>query len=370
MDATEWQIEAQSMPVFETDLSASRIPVVVVCGPGGAGKTTFINRMVAQAGEACAVVVNERGAAAPAADLVEAIEGEMVPHAIGCLCCVARSGLVDTLRKLYALQCRRSGAFSRVIIETAGDADPAPVMQTLLNNALVTQYYRLDSVVCVLHAATLAARLEAHPHGRKQVAVADRVVINQFPDTDPAGTAALRARLRGLNPAAPVLIDGDPGIAPARMFGAGYASPPGSVTLDGWLGTASFAGSDALEGDLHAFCVALDQPLDWESFHGWLNAGARVHGDAMYRVKGVVNVRDQSGPVLLQGVQHVFQPPVMLDAWPQHDDRRTRLVFVTRQLSRDDIERSLRNDLPVFERASVERRMRQDRARLDPSLPA
>jgi len=358
------------MSVFETDLSASRIPVVVVCGPEGAGKTTFINRMVAQAGEACAVVTNERGAAAPEADLIEVIEGEMVPHAIGCLCCVARSGLVDTLRKLYALQCRRIGVFSRIIIETAGDADPAPVMQTLLNNALVTQYYRLDSVVSVLHAATLAARLEEHPHGRKQVAVADRLVLNQFPDADPAGAAALRARLRGLNPAAPVLLDGDPGIAPAGIFGAGYAGQLGSATLDGWLGTTSYAGSDMLEGDLHAFCVTLDHPLDWESFHGWLNAGARVHGDAMFRVKGVVNVRDHSGPVLLQGVQHVFHPPVMLDAWPRDDDRRTRLVFVTRQLSKDDIEQSLLNDLPAFERASVERRMRYDRARLDPSLPA
>ena len=148
---------------FESDTALQRVPVTVLAGARGTGKTTLANRIASTGAGPVAILANEAGKVVPTADVVEMINGALVPHAVGCLCCVTRSGLVDALRRLYAAQTLRDDAtpLRRVVVETADGADPAPVMQTLLNNALVTQYFRLDGLVTVLDARRAFEDLDA-----------------------------------------------------------------------------------------------------------------------------------------------------------------------------------------------------------------
>ena len=295
----------------------------------------------------------------------------MVPHAIGCLCCTGRSALVDALRRMYARRSRdEAPAFDHVVIETAAGADPAPVMQTLLNNALVTQYYRLCSVVCLLDAGLPQDAVGAATHALKQLAVCDRVVLTGIDRAAGMHVARLEERLRALNPAADICRMGPGESISGALTPAGYhAVLQRGEPIEAWLRANRFGPeSSQLEGDLHAFAVSIDEPVEWEAFHQWLDAGVRLNGDVLYRTKGVVNVYGNPAPVLIHGVQQVLQPPVQLPGWTS-TDQRTRLVFVTRELERDAVASSLQRDLPVFVQRSHEREQRRQRSASDPSLP-
>jgi len=357
------------MPVFERDFGAERIPVTLVLGAGGSGKTTVLNRLAADPSAGpCALLVNDFGTAVPCAAIVEAIQGPMVPHAIGCLCCTGRSGLVDALRRQFALRERGGIRFRRVLVEAAAGADPAPLLQTLLNNALVTQYYRLDGLVSVIDATTSPGELRAITHDWKQVTVADRVVLTRSDIAGPNRTAAVATEISAVNPSVTVIAaEGTVELARA-LLGSGYHDLLASgAGLKAWLPEA--AAPARLPEGLHRFILTLDEPVDWDGFHDWLDAGMRLNGDVIHRLRGVLDVRDCMGPVLVQGVQQVLQPPVLLTGWGG-EPRRSRLEFVTHQLDRDAVAESLERDLPALARNARERSVRRMRAELDPSLPA
>jgi G3E family GTPase len=354
---------------FEPDDSPFRTPVVVVLGALGSGKTTVINRFLAtQAGRNWAVVTNESGKATSTARLSAHVEGELVPHAVGCLCCVARSGLVDSLRRLHAARARGpDAAFDGVIVETAGGADPAPVMQTLLNNALVTQYFRLDSVVAVVDVRVAHDDLPDASHDLKQLALADRVLLTHADLVGTSHREYLEARIRRIAGPVPVA---DGASADFRGAGGGFSGEfSRSGRLDDWLGAAATS-SGELERDLHRFRVRIPGATSWDGLHGWLNAGMRMHGEVMYRVRACIAVAGfDRAPVVLQSVQHVMKPPVALAIWGRLE-RATVLQFVTRELPASVVEESLARDLPMFEQMALEREARQVRTRADPSLPA
>lgn len=357
---------------FERDTTLQRIPVTVLVGALGSGKTTLANRIAAQGDGRTALVMNERGAALPAADVVETITGSLVPHAVGCLCCVARSGLVDALCRLYAAHVVQDGALAlrRVVVETAAGADPAPVLQTLLNNALVTQYFRLDGLVAVLDARRAVDDLPAVSRDLEQVVMADRIVVTRGDVLSADSAAALAARLRRLAPLAKVHVVGAT-IDPGGLTGCSY--PDGIAaggTLDDWVGTSLVdRGAGELEGGLHSFSISIGGLVEWDALHGWLNAGMRINGDVMHRIRAVLRVVGQRLPVVLECVRHVMRPPVIVAGAPSSPERSI-LHFVTRDLDRAAVEASLRDDLPQLVRVAQERRARQLRAAVDPSLPA
>jgi|HubBroStandDraft_6_1064221.scaffolds.fasta_scaffold130763_2 G3E family GTPase len=333
--------------LFDPDRSAERLPVSLITGFLGSGKTTLLNRLVQRPELAdSAVIINEFGEVALDHLLVAPVDGETVVLASGCLCCAVRGDLQDTLRRLLLERERGEvPAFTRILIETSGLADPAPVAQLLLNNPLLGTDLRLDAIVATIDAVNASASLDQHWEARKQAALADRLLITK---TDIAAVEAVEPlilSLRQLNPAAAIHMAVDGEIDPALLFGVGPADPTRqSPDFAKWLGASTISG--AMSGTDHAhhhevqsLCLTADAPLDWARFHDWLGGLRIAYGDKLLRVKGVLNVAGEDGPIIVHGVQHIFHPPVTLPRWPD-DDRRSRLVLITRELDRQFIEES------------------------------
>jgi len=349
--------------------TASRpIPVNVLTGFLGAGKTTLLNRLLADPGMADAlVIINEFGEVGLDHLLVERVDEELVLLASGCLCCTVRGDLVEALDRL-ARQ-RDEGAiraFDRVVIETTGLADPAPVLHTLMNDPALAHRYGLDAVVTVVDAVNGDATLEAHAEALKQAAVADRIVLakTDLLDTRERRRAAerLRRRLAALNPGA-ALEATSPRATREALFDSGLFSTDGKIPdVARWLAQEAYAdrrhghdhaahdGGHAGHGHRHdvnrhdarvrAFCLATDRAISLSTLDLFFTLLTSAHGPKLLRVKGVIRVAEEpERPLVVHGVQHVFHAPTRLDRWPAPDDRRTRLVFITRDLDESFVER-------------------------------
>jgi G3E family GTPase len=331
------------MSLFESDRSAERLPVSTITGFLGSGKTTILRHLLRQPGMAAdsAVIVNELGEVGLDHLLLERIDGETVLLPSGCLCCALRSDLESTLRALLA-RARRGEipAFARVLVETTGIADPAPICQLLLNNPLVTHFYRLDAVLTAVAATHGRQQLADRPEAVKQVALADRLLVTKSDLAGEAETAALEGELAALNPAAPRSRVLHGAIPPDRLFGADGFDPK-RKTLDARRWLAAEPPAHAHDHHRHArvrsFALTFEAPLAWGAVQGWLAALRAEHGERLLRVKGLLALEGVPGPVAVHGVHHVFHPPVELPAWPDAD-RRSRLVFVTDGLERAAVE--------------------------------
>ena len=307
-----------------------KIPVTLVTGFLGSGKTTLVSRLLGHPdlGET-AVIVNELGEVGIDHHLLRQVDERTVLLRNGCVCCALRGDLADELRDLLARRDRGEiPAFGRVLVETTGLADPAPIVYTLLSEPLVKHHYRLDAVV-----ATVDAQHGLRgPESIKQAAVADRLVVTK---TDLASPSALNRELASLNPAAPIVESAFGDVDPDRLFGADERDPRNLV----------FA--DAPAHEAHALCLTFEEPLDWTAFGIWLTMLLQARGEDVLRVKGLLNVGAE-GPLVLNGVQHVVHPPEHLPAWPD-EDTRTRIVFIGRGFGREELERSL----AAFSRAAT-----------------
>ena len=331
--------------LFDKDRSAERLPVSLITGFLGSGKTTLLNRLVQRPEMAdSAVIINEFGEVALDHLLVAPVEGETVVLASGCLCCAVRGDLLETLRRLLIERERREiPAFARVLIETSGLADPAPVAQLLLNNPLLGGDLRLDAIITTIDALNGSVALEHNWEARKQIAIADRLLLTKTDIAAPNDIEELTASLRQLNPAARThqVVQGD--IEPNLLFGASAIdSVDRSPGFSEWIGDGAITDAEhAHHHEVQSFCLTADMPLDWARFHDWLGGLRIAFGEKLLRVKGVLNVAGEEGPIVVHGVQHIFHPPVTLPRWPD-GDRRSRLVLITRELDRQFVEESWR----------------------------
>jgi G3E family GTPase len=331
------------------DPLAGRIPVSVVTGFLGSGKTTLINRLLKRPDmNRVAVIVNELGEVGIDNDLVEVSSEQMMLLNNGCLCCVLRGDLEETMRDLFIK--RRNGEiidFDRVVIETTGLADPAPVMQTLMTDTLLEEQYRLDCVVTLVDAVNGLGQIATLPEPVKQAALADRLVITKSDLADAATLDALEAKLRELNPPAPIrrALNGE--IELAFLVDVGLRNVKGKPEdIARWLGADEHDGEhrhDHEPGRRHrhdtaitSFCLRFERPFPWAVFTQCMDVLTALRGPDLLRVKGLVNVESRAGPMVVQGVQHLFHPPVELAAWPS-EDRSSRIVFITRGIARDDV---------------------------------
>jgi G3E family GTPase len=331
----------------------ARIPISVLTGFLGSGKTTVLNRLVRHPDMARAlVVVNELGEIGLDHELVERATDDVVLLQSGCLCCSVRSDLIETLQAMRRKAERGEiPRFDRVIIETTGLADPGPILQAIMVEPAVTSHFQLDGVVATVDAVNAEATLGRHNEAVRQVAVADRILLTKTDLAEPAQAMAVEQDLAALNPSVPIIRTA-PGeaIDPALLFGLGLYDPSSkSADVRRWLDwergrprASRPVADDASRHDarIRSASLAFDAPIAGEALDRWLNSLLRFRGPDLLRFKAIVNVAELPGPLVLHGVQHVIHPPVMLKEWPSAD-RRTRMVFITHDIDEDALRASL-----------------------------
>jgi G3E family GTPase len=361
---------------------AQRFPVSLLTGFLGSGKTTVLNHLLRHPGMArTVVVVNEFGDVGLDHELIESSTEDMILLQSGCLCCSIRGDLIETLRNLFLRQVRgEMPPFDRIVIETTGLADPAPILHTLMRDPLIAARFRLDGVITTVDAATGSATLDRQIESVKQAAVADRLLLTKTDLVEAAATHRLESRLRALNPAAPIIRVANGEVEPSRLFDAGLYNPKTkSLDVQRWLQAEAYLppeqGHDHEHGHHHhgehghqdhghgtdhdhgageeghaphhqhdhvhdvnrhddhirSVCLVMNEPVNGDALDRWLEALLLLKGPDILRVKGIVNVEGLSGPFVIHGVQHIFHPPVMMKKWPSAD-RRTRIVFITRDV--------------------------------------
>lgn len=382
-------------------MSDPRIPVTLLTGFLGSGKTTVLSRLVRRPEFArTLVVINEFGEVGLDHLLLSRVPDDtVVEMSSGCLCCTIRGDLIGTLKDAH-WRFARGGErqFDRVVIETTGLADPAPIMQTLTTVGVLARRYRLDGVVTTVDSICGTRTLDAQWEAVKQAAVADCLLLTKADLAETAELAALDRRLKAINPAAP-LIEARNGVVPATaLFGLGLTNGPAKpADVARWLNDAAYSdGADAGAGipvdrhpagqgharrhddDHHAgeaerghhrddghhaghvhdlnrhddhirsFCLIVERPLEQRMVDAWLQLLLSTSGADVLRIKGILNLRGRGAPVAIHGVQHRLYPPEELPPWPDMD-RRSKIVFITRDIARETVEESLAAFLEVWQ---------------------
>ncbi|MFB2530893.1 GTP-binding protein [Paracoccus sp. p3-h83] len=351
------------------DQTDTRIPVTLLTGFLGSGKTTVLNHLIRDPGAGrIAVVMNEFGEAGLDHDLIEEATEETVLLASGCVCCSIRGDLARTLMSLLGRRTRGELAFDRVVIETTGLADPGPILQTLLVDDTLAAHFRMDGVIttvdCVLAPATLDRQFEAV----SQIAMADLILLTKTDQVSASQIEALSRRIDGINPGARRIRADHGKVAPGKLFAlSGLRADATEAEAIGWVNAAAhsgapapfvlarpetdpFAGISGLtlthdrplaaahphDARIGSASITVDQPLSDEVFDYWMNALINLRGKDILRMKGIVHVQGIDHPFVFHAVQHVFDPPVAMTHWTGADTT-SRVVIIARDIDRADL---------------------------------
>jgi G3E family GTPase len=333
---------------FTRDVLASKIPVTIITGFLGAGKTTLVSKLIQHPDmDRVAVVINELGEIGIDNDLVTMSSENISLLSNGCICCSVRTDMQETMRDLFTK--RMVGEvpeFDRIIIETTGLADPAPILQTLLSDTLFEAQFRLDGLVTLVDGYNGLLQIEQQLETTKQIAVADLILITKGDLLESNTKDQLQAAIRDLNPKALMIFVNHGEIAPKQLMNLGLSSSKSWEKTKGFLSSLLESNLDSSESYIGDFSkrhnqniktvsLRFKEPFTWEAASAALELLTQLRGPDMLRVKGLMNIDGK--PVVIQGVQHIFHPPVTLDQWPSAD-HDTRMVFITKNIEAKLIE--------------------------------
>jgi G3E family GTPase len=309
----------------------SRLPVTIVTGFLGAGKTTLVRRFLeTPEGRGTALIVNEFGSEGIDDALLRQSSDEVTLLGNGCMCCNTRTDLQNTLRRLVSDRDRgKIPHFGRVLIETSGLADLSPILQTFSTDRALGGEFAIEVVLAVVDAVNGLKNLEKAPEARKQAILADRIVVSKTDIADGKSVRKLTVMLEDLNPRAAidVAVKGD--IDPKTLTDTGQTDA--IERHSGFLAEASH--SDGII----SFVMRDETPLIWPVFQRAMETLIALRGSDLLRVKGLLNLAGTRGPVVFQAVQHLIHPPVELSAWPDQD-HASRVVFITRGVSERQVD--------------------------------
>ncbi|WP_319243632.1 GTP-binding protein [uncultured Propionivibrio sp.] len=340
-----------------------RIPVTVLTGFLGAGKTTVLNPLL-QRPEMCgaAVLINEFGEIGVDHLLVEKVDDTIVLLGAGCLCCSVRGDLLRALKDLFMRSLRREiPPLTRILIETTGLADPAPVLMSLHEDAFIAERFRGDGVIACVSATHGLAQIGAHTEALKQATMADRLLLTKCDLATPGDIDAVSERLRELNPGAPQWRVAQGQVTLDAVLGAGAFDPDSKpAAVAAWLADAAVQAQhhhhhdhhdhDEHDADRHdaavgSFVLEFTEPFAWAEFTEAIDVLLGTCGARLLRLKGLVHVAGDPQPRVIQCVQHVRYPSASLAAWPEtgaYADRHSRLVFIVNDLSREVVANAFR----------------------------
>jgi G3E family GTPase len=332
---------------------AAKKPVMVVTGFLGSGKTTLLSRVLAVPSLAnTAVLVNEFGKVGLDHHLLRRADEKTVLLEHGCVCCTTREDLVDALLDLLDEEGRGEiPSLDRVVVETTGLADPAPILFTIFSHPVLQHHYYVDLVISTVDAVNGDLHLDRNPESTKQVAASDVVVLTKTDVAETGTGGPLRARLRDINPSIR-MIEGSFGeVDPEELLLSPVAwspsEPYSGLDLDANVPVPESSSMEGKvgEGDprhvsrTYSTSLTFDGPVDWAAFGVWFSMLLHARGEDILRVKGLLDV-GEAGPVLLNGVQHVMHPPDHLDEWPD-EDHQSRIIFITRYIRSEELLASL-----------------------------
>ena len=350
--------------VMTSTNGSKKIPVTLLTGFLGSGKSTLLSNLLNdQRFENTAVVVNEFGATGLDGLLIQHAEEQIVEMTSGCLCCTVRGDIHETLMMLSGKREKEQiSKFDRLVIETTGLADPAPVIHTLMNDPLLDRRYFLGGVVTTIDALSGVETLNAHFESQKQAAVADRIVVTKTDLLEGASSndklSNLRELISSLNHLAPIIDPQALEFSPNELFNTSLYDPETKgMNVRRWLNSEAedfdhHQSHDSLHShehshshdisrhgsDIRSFTLTFNFPIDVENFATSIEALTILHGSNLLRIKGVIKTKDQPNkPLVIHGVQHIFHDPIWLDAWPDSDEK-TRLVFITKGIERQSLE--------------------------------
>jgi G3E family GTPase len=319
----------------------SKYPITIITGFLGSGKTTLLAEALKSPTMAdTAVLVNEFGKVGLDHHLLERLDESTILLGGGCVCCSTRDDLVKGLKDLLdRMETGVIPGINRVVIETTGLADPAPILFTIFTDPVLQHHFYIENVIVTVDAVNGHLHLDRQPESLKQVAVADKIIVSKTDIASSKQIDSLGSRLRSLNPSAEInkVIYGE--MDPTILFTPNRLNSiePEINKKDKVLSMQS--DSEHVQST-RSISITFDEPLDWTAFGLWLSMLLHARGEDVLRVKGLINVGEE-GPVVLNGVQHIIHPPDHLSEWPS-DDHRSRMIFIMRSINPNEVLRSLR----------------------------
>jgi G3E family GTPase len=328
--------------------NSAKLPVFLLTGFLGSGKTTLVNALLNDPRLAdTAVAINEFGAVPLDQHLIDEGQDRTVVLANGCLCCNVAGDMEEAVMRIFSR--RQTGdlpRFRRLIVEPSGLADPAPIAQAILRNPVMSRHLRLEGIVATVDALFGLSQLERHDESRKQVSLADTLVLTKTDLAEPVALEALKSKLRTLNPSASLIEAQNGAVDMAALAPAGFIDPEAPSAPRGLSWTAEAVEADpAHTQSVTALTLIADRPLAWRAVEAWLRDVRIELADRLLRLKGLIATAEAHGPIVVQGVHHVMHPPTMLGRWPDAD-HRTRIVLIVQGSAGQGLEARWADALP------------------------